>query len=51
LQNSVFSTVPGSPAFIAKAGVNRVSLQQYGMSWEYEGRNAIQSEWKMEYAG
>ena len=26
LQNSVFSTVPGSPAWIAKAGVNRVSL-------------------------
>lgn len=50
LQNSVFSTVPGSPAFIAKAGVNRVSLPQYGMSWEYEGRNAIQSEWKIEHA-
>ncbi len=50
LQNSVFSTVPGSPAFIAKAGVNRVTLPQYGMSWEYEGRNAIQSEWKIEYA-
>ena len=26
LQNSVFSTVPGSPAWIAKAGVNRVDL-------------------------
>jgi len=50
LQNSVFSTVPGSPAWIAKAGVNRVTLPQYGMSWEYEGRNAIQSEWKMEHA-
>ncbi|HET7743578.1 MAG TPA: DUF1326 domain-containing protein [Gaiellaceae bacterium] len=50
LQNSVFSTVPGSPAWIAKAGVNRVSLPQYGMEWEYEGRNAIQSEWKMEHA-
>ncbi len=50
LQNSVFSTVPGSPAFIAKAGVNRVTLPQYGMSWEYEGRNAIQSEWKIEHA-
>lgn len=50
LQNSVFSTVPGSPAFIAKAGVNRVNLPQYGMSWEYEGRNAIQSEWKIEHA-
>ena len=50
LQNSVFSTVPGSPAWIAKASINRVNLAQYGMSWEYEGRNAIQSEWKMEHA-
>ena len=50
LQNSVFSTVPGSPAWIAKASVNRVDLPQYGMTWEYAGPNAIQSEWKMEYA-
>lgn len=50
LQNSVFSTVPGSPAWIAKASINRVSLPQYGMSWEYEGRNATQSEWKIEHA-
>ena len=50
LQNSVFSTVPGSPAWVAKAGVNRVNLEQYGMSWEYSGRNAIQSEWKIEHA-
>ena len=27
----------------------RVNLPQYGMSWEYEGRNAIQAEWKMEH--
>ena len=51
LQDSVFSTVPGSPAWVAKASVHRVNLPQYGMTWEYEGRNAIQSEWKMEYAG
>ena len=51
LQNSVFSTVPGSPAWIAKASLNRVDLPQYGMTWEYEGRNAIQSEWKIEHAG
>jgi hypothetical protein len=50
LQNSVFSTVPGSAAWIAKAGVNRVTLPQYDMSWEYAGRNAIQSEWKIEHA-
>lgn len=50
LQNSVFSTVPGSPAFLAKARISTVALPQYGMTWEYEGRNAIQSEWKIEYA-
>lgn len=50
LQNSVFSTVPGSPAWIGKASLHRVNLPQYGMTWEYDGRNAIQSEWKMEHA-
>jgi hypothetical protein len=35
---------------VAKASVHRVNLPQYAMTWEYEGRNAIQSEWKMEYA-
>lgn len=50
LNNSVFSTVPGSPAWVAKATVHRVNLPQYGMVWEYEGRNAIQSDWKMEHA-
>jgi hypothetical protein len=50
LSNSVFSTVPGSPAWIAKATYNRVNLPQYGMTWEYEGRNAIQSDWKIAHA-
>ncbi len=50
LQNSIFSTVPGSSAWIAKAGLTRVNLPQYGMAWEYEGRNAIQSEWEIEHA-
>lgn len=50
LQNSVFSTVPGSPAYIAKATVHRVRLPQYGMDWEYDGRNAIQSDWKIQHA-
>jgi hypothetical protein len=49
LRESIFSTVPGSPAWVSKAGRNRVNLPQYGMSWEYEGRNAIQAEWRMEH--
>ena len=51
LRDSIFSTVPGSPAWVSKASRHRVSLPQHGMSWEYEGRNAIQSEWRMEHAG
>lgn len=49
LHNSVFSTVPGTPAWVGKANVHRVNLPQYGMTWEYDGRNAIQAEWKMEH--
>ena len=49
LHNSVFSTVPGSPAWVSKASRNQVAAPKYGMEWEFEGRNAIQSEWKMEY--
>jgi hypothetical protein len=49
LRESIFSTVPGSPAWVSKASKNKVELEQYGLSWEFEGRNAIQSDWKMEH--
>jgi hypothetical protein len=49
LRDSIFSTVPGSPAWVSKASKHRLSLERYGMSWEFEGRNAIQSDWKMEH--
>jgi hypothetical protein len=49
LRDSVFSTVPGSPAWVSKAARHRVSLPQHGMSWKYEGCNAIQTEWRMDY--
>jgi hypothetical protein len=47
LRDSLFSTVPGSPAWVGKASRHTVSLPQYGMEWSYEGRNAIQSDWKI----
>jgi hypothetical protein len=47
LRDSVFSTVPGSPAYVAKADRQRVDLPQYGMVWSFEGRNAIQADWKI----
>jgi len=49
LRDSVFSTVPGSPAYVAKASYNRVNLPQYGMVWSFEGRNAIQSDYHMTF--
>jgi hypothetical protein len=51
LHDSIFSTIPGTPAWVSKASRHRVNLPQYGMSWEYEGRNAIQADWRMEHAG
>ena len=49
LRDSVFSTVPGSPAWVGKATKHKVTLGRYGMEWEFEGRNAIQSEYKIDY--
>jgi hypothetical protein len=51
LRDSVFSTVPGSPAYVAKAHHNRVNLPQFAMEWSYEDRNAIQSDYHITYAG
>jgi len=47
LRDSLFSTVPGSPAWVAKASSHTVNLPQYGMVWSFEGRNAIQSEYRI----
>jgi hypothetical protein len=49
LRDSIFSTVPGSPAWVSKAGHHRVNLPQHGIAWEYEASNAIQAEWKIEH--
>ena len=51
LQNSIFSTVPGSPAYVGKASTYAVNLPEHGMTWSFEGRNAIQSDWKLVHAG
>lgn len=49
LRDSIFSTVPGSPAWVGKASKHKVTLQKYGMEWTFEGRNAVQSEYRMDY--
>jgi hypothetical protein len=49
LRDSVFSTVPGSPAWVGKASTHTVNLPEYGMVWSFENRNAIQSDYRITY--
>ena len=51
LQNSIFSTVPGSPAWVGKAERFAVDMPDQGWTYDFTGRNAIQSEWTIDYRG
>jgi hypothetical protein len=46
--DSLFSTIPGSPAYVAKASVHRVNIPEHNLSWDYNGRNAIQGLFRFE---
>ena len=49
LRDSLFSTVPGSPAYVAVADKHDVRLPQYGMEWSLESRNAIQADYRIQH--
>jgi hypothetical protein len=49
LRDSLFSTVPGSPAYVAVTDHHRVDLPEHDMQWSFEGRNAIQADWHLTY--
>jgi hypothetical protein len=51
LNNSIFSTVPGSPAYVGMADSQEVDIPEHGYQWSYENKNAIQSDWKLDYQG
>jgi hypothetical protein len=48
IHDTVFSTIPGSPAYLAKASHHRVIIPEHGMVWEFSGRNAIQGAFHFE---
>jgi hypothetical protein len=48
IHDTVFSTIPGSPAYLAKPSHNRVNIPEYGMIWDFSGRNAIQGNFHFE---
>jgi hypothetical protein len=50
LRDSLFSTVPGSPAYVARAHTHTVDLPKYGLTWSFEGRNAIQSDYHITHS-
>lgn len=50
LVDSAFSTVPGTPAFVARAERFRLRHPALGLALELEGRNAIQGSFRFEAA-
>jgi hypothetical protein len=49
LRDSLFSTVPGSAAYVAVADKHDVRLPRYGMEWSLESRNAIQADYRIRH--
>jgi hypothetical protein len=47
LVDTVFSTIPGSPAYVGKASMFKVDVPQHQMQWEYNGRNAVLGEFRL----
>jgi hypothetical protein len=48
LRDTIFSTIPGAPAFIAKASEHVVNIPEHGMVWTFKDRNAIQGDFLLE---
>jgi hypothetical protein len=46
LGNTIFSTIPGNPAYVAKATHHKVNIPEHGMQWTFENRNAIQGDFR-----
>ena len=48
LNDTIFTTIPGSPAYVGKAEHYRVKLPQYGFEIDLEGHNAVQGSFRFE---
>jgi hypothetical protein len=49
LNESIFSTIPGSPAYVAKAKRFRMKEPELGIDVDIEGHNAIQGKFRFEH--
>lgn len=48
LHDTVFSTIPGSPAYVARASHHRVNVPEHDMVWEFNNLNAVQGNFHFE---
>jgi len=48
LHDSIFTTIPGSPAFVGKASKYKVNLPQHGFKIDLSGHNAVQGSFRFE---
>ncbi len=48
LVDSIFSTIPGSPAYLGKAMAYRVNLPEHNIRLELNGRNAVLGQFRFE---
>ena len=49
LHNSIFSTIPGSPAYVSRAHHYTASVPELGWRIDLRGRNAIQGHFRLEH--
>lgn len=50
LRDSIFSTIPGTPAYVSKASTHEMNIPQYGIKWSFRGRNAIQGDYTITHS-
>jgi hypothetical protein len=48
LIDTIFSTIPGSPAYLGKAMNYTANIPQHNMRWDFQGRNAVLGDFKFE---
>ena len=48
LNDTIFTTIPGSPAYVGKAEHYRVKVPQIGLEIDLEGHNAVQGSFRFE---
>jgi hypothetical protein len=48
LHNTIFTTIPGSPAFVGKASKYKANIPQLGFNFEITNHNAVQGSFRFE---